>query len=121
MCFYFGTFTCQCLFPVVLISIPIFQVSPALSCKNHYSAGLTSSGTYYLKVSGQSFQVRKFIMPGIFFRLMLSVHFVQNGCPFPRGVLELLTSLLDHTKQEDNIKEACSCVYCAARPGRGRA
>lgn len=95
---------------MVLISIPIFQVSPALSCKNHYSAGLTSSGTYYLKVSGQSFQVRKYIMPRIFFRLMRSVHFVKNGCPFPRGVLKVLTSLLDHKKQEDNREEACSRV-----------
>lgn len=39
--------------------IPMFQVSSAVSCKNLYSAGLTSSGTYYLSVSGHSLQVSK--------------------------------------------------------------
>lgn len=32
-------------------------VSPALSCKSHYAAGMNSSGTYYLSVSGNTFQV----------------------------------------------------------------
>lgn len=70
-----------------------FQVSPAVSCKNHYSAGLTSSGNYYLKVSGQSFQVRKFIKLGIFLRLMLSVDFVKKRLPvFQRYIYQTMKS-----------------------------
>ncbi|XP_078359794.1 uncharacterized protein LOC144644227 isoform X4 [Oculina patagonica] len=47
-------FTCVC--PSYYAG-PECEVSPATSCKNHYTSGLNSSETYYLSVSGHSFQV----------------------------------------------------------------
>ena len=42
------------------VSSSFFQGIAKISCKNLWTAGYTSSGTYNLKVSGYSFQVSAF-------------------------------------------------------------
>ena len=47
------------IFPTCVLQLMMesYLVATDTSCKSHYAAGRTSSGTYYLSVSGYTFQV----------------------------------------------------------------